>query len=247
MCIFVLNSKFKRLAHPKHVLFCFYIAIFFFPQSRNSSVGQVGICSLCPVTRWLLPHVFWLKHPFVTNLLCPSHEGPRHARGEPSILPHGSALLHPGSLPGSASEAGGGGFHFTASRAAVPTSVFSPWNMERELLGALSARIHEKGPDLYRTLTSQVANVREQKQTLGDAKVSSTTWPLLLPSPWGKWNRSVVSNPLQPYGHSLSGFPVYGIFQARVLEWVAISFPRGSSQLRDRTLVSHIVGRRFTV
>ena len=54
ICIFVLNSKFKRLAHPKHVLFCFYIASgFFFPQSRNSSVGQMGICSLCHVTRWL--------------------------------------------------------------------------------------------------------------------------------------------------------------------------------------------------
>ena len=38
-----------------------------------------------------------------------------------------------------------------------------------------------------------------------------------------------------------------GFFQARVLEWVAISFSRGSSQPRDRTRVSHIVGRRFTV
>ena len=36
-----------------------------------------------------------------------------------------------------------------------------------------------------------------------------------------------------------------GIFQARVLEWVAISFSRGSSRLRDRTQVSSIVGRRF--
>ena len=35
--------------------------------------------------------------------------------------------------------------------------------------------------------------------------------------------------------------------QARVLEWVAISFSRGSSWLRDRTLVSHIVGGFFTV
>ena len=27
---------------------------------------------------------------------------------------------------------------------------------------------------------------------------------------------------------------VHGILQARILEWVAIPFPRGSSQLRDR-------------
>ena len=38
-----------------------------------------------------------------------------------------------------------------------------------------------------------------------------------------------------------------GFFQARRLEWVAISFSRGSSRPRDRTQVSRIVGRRFTV
>ena len=42
-----------------------------------------------------------------------------------------------------------------------------------------------------------------------------------------------------------SGSSVYGILQARILEWVAISFSRGSSQSRDRTQVSHIAGRRF--
>ena len=40
---------------------------------------------------------------------------------------------------------------------------------------------------------------------------------------------------------------VHGIFQARVLEWVAISFSRGSSHHKDQSQVSHIVGRRFTV
>ena len=35
--------------------------------------------------------------------------------------------------------------------------------------------------------------------------------------------------------------------QARVLEWIAISFSKGSSQPRNRTSVSHIVDRRFTV
>ena len=38
----------------------------------------------------------------------------------------------------------------------------------------------------------------------------------------------------------------HGIFQARILGWVAISFSRGSSWPRDRTRVSHIVGRCFT-
>ena len=39
---------------------------------------------------------------------------------------------------------------------------------------------------------------------------------------------------------SPDSFSVHGIFQAKVLEWVAISFSRGSSQPRDRTRVSCI-------
>ena len=50
-----------------------------------------------------------------------------------------------------------------------------------------------------------------------------------------------------PMDCSLPCSPVRGIFQARVLEWAAISFSRGSSQPRDRTRVSRIVGRRFTI
>ena len=47
---------------------------------------------------------------------------------------------------------------------------------------------------------------------------------------------------------SLPGSSVHGIFQAIVLEWIAISFSRrGSSQPRDRTRVSHIVDRCFTI
>ena len=46
---------------------------------------------------------------------------------------------------------------------------------------------------------------------------------------------------------ALRSLSVQGIFQARVLEWIAISFSRGSSQPRDWTRVSHVVGRRFTV
>ena len=46
-----------------------------------------------------------------------------------------------------------------------------------------------------------------------------------------------------PMDCSLPGFSVHGIFQARVLEWVAISFSRGSSQPRDWTQVSLIVGK----
>ena len=50
-----------------------------------------------------------------------------------------------------------------------------------------------------------------------------------------------------PMDCSPPGFSVYGIVQARILEWIAIPFSRGTSQPRDRTLVSCIVGRFFTV
>ena len=46
---------------------------------------------------------------------------------------------------------------------------------------------------------------------------------------------------------SLPGSSVHGIFQARILEWVAISFSRKSSQPRDRTRVSCFAGRFGTI
>ena len=60
-----------------------------------------------------------------------------------------------------------------------------------------------------------------------------------------KWseNLSVVSHSLRP----LPGSSVHGILQAIILEWVAVPFCRGSSQPRDRTQVSYIAGKFFTI
>ena len=46
-----------------------------------------------------------------------------------------------------------------------------------------------------------------------------------------------------PMDCSPPGSSIYGILQARILEWVAIPFSRESPQPRDRTWVSHIAGR----
>ena len=51
---------------------------------------------------------------------------------------------------------------------------------------------------------------------------------------------------LQPMNCSQPGSSVHGILQARILEWIAIPFSRGSSWPRDRTLVSRIAGWFFT-
>ena len=49
-----------------------------------------------------------------------------------------------------------------------------------------------------------------------------------------------------PMDGSLPGSSVHGVLQARILEWIAISFSRGSSQPRYQTLASCILGRFFS-
>ena len=51
---------------------------------------------------------------------------------------------------------------------------------------------------------------------------------------------------LQPMDGSLPGSSVHGILQVKILEWVAISFSRGSSRPTNQTQVSCIAGRLFT-
>ena len=60
-------------------------------------------------------------------------------------------------------------------------------------------------------------------------------------------SRSVMSDSLRPVDCSPSGPSVHGILQAKVLEWVAISFSRESSWPRDWTQVSRIAGRLFNL
>ena len=50
----------------------------------------------------------------------------------------------------------------------------------------------------------------------------------------------------KPMDYSPPGSSVHGIFQARILEWVAISFSKESSQIRDWTHISCIAGEFFT-
>ena len=56
----------------------------------------------------------------------------------------------------------------------------------------------------------------------------------------------IKRNKTQNKNCSLSGSSVHGISQARLLEWVATSFSRGSSLPRDQTHVSCLAGKFFT-
>ena len=60
-------------------------------------------------------------------------------------------------------------------------------------------------------------------------------------------SRSVMSNSVTPWTVARQDPLSMGIPQARIPEWVAMPSSRGSSQPKDRTQVSRIAGRFFTV
>ena len=59
-------------------------------------------------------------------------------------------------------------------------------------------------------------------------------------------SRSVCSTLCDPMDYSLPDSSIHGISQAKILDWVAISFSRRSSQTRDSTYGSQIAGGFFT-
>ena len=74
----------------------------------------------------------------------------------------------------------------------------------------------------------------------GDIRDSRWKVPSLLhgklrqPVKWKSLSCLTICNPMDS--------AVHGILQARILEWIAFPFSRGSSQPRDRTQVSHTAG-----
>ena len=63
---------------------------------------------------------------------------------------------------------------------------------------------------------------------------------------WWWFSRWVVSDSCNPRGCSLPASSIHGIFQGRILEWVAIAFSRGFSWPRNWIPVSCTAGRFFT-
>ena len=88
-------------------------------------------------------------------------------------------------------------------------------------------------------------------------KILPLSLPLYMapPNAFQRWKDIILCDGLlakscltlyNPMDCSLPGSSVHGIFQVRILEWVAISFSRGSSQSRDRTQVFCTASRFFT-
>ena len=95
---------------------------------------------------------------------------------------------------------------------------------------------------------SQLTSLRNPESSLPQWWIFSS-W-CSLPS-WSevKWMKIAQSclTLCDPMDCSLPGSSVHRILQARILEWVAIPFFRGSSQPWDKTQVSGIAGRFFTI
>ena len=91
---------------------------------------------------------------------------------------------------------------------------------------------------------SNTQEVSSSAQKCGNWKISVSSFSEVLLSELLSPSCLTLCHPMDC---SLPGSSVHGIFQAIVLEWIAISFSRGSSQPRAQIQVSHIVDRCFTL
>ena len=80
------------------------------------------------------------------------------------------------------------------------------------------------------------------------SKVKDLCWELLssLDSKWLSPVRCKLLSHVRFCATDPMDYTVYGILQARILEWVTFPLSRGSSQPRDGIQVSHIAGGFFT-
>ena len=126
--------------------------------------------------------------------------------------------------------------HSVMSNSLQPVGLYSRWNSPGQEWVAFPFSRGSSQP-------------RDQTQVSRIAGGFFTSWATREALCTRKWSEVAQSCPTlwDPMDCSLPGFSVHGIFQARILEWVAISFSRGSSWPRDQTQVSCIAGRRFTL
>ena len=94
--------------------------------------------------------------------------------------------------------------------------------MKREKLGA------PKTIDFWFDSTSLVAQTVKRQPTMWETRLQSLGREYLLEKEMATHSNILAWEICSPPGSS-----VHGIFQARILEWVAIPFSRGSSPPRD--------------
>ena len=133
----------------------------------------------------------------------------------------------------------------------MPTHPANRWERQRQMLVAAKARQQVNGEILVQVLPwgtlSPVINTSPWRWLQPTQEKSQKPLHPCLLSESESVSCSIVSDSLQPHGLYPPGSSVHGILQARILEWVAIPFSRGSSRPRDQTWVSCIAGRFFTI
>ena len=155
-----------------------------------------------------------------------------------SLRPHG--LYCPWNSPGQNTRVGS----LSLLQGVFPTQGSNPGLPHcRSILSQLS---HKGSPHGLR-VKFKFTNRTPKPPWAGPARVSSVFPCLCSPC---KSESEVTQSCLtlcDPMDYSLPGSSVHGVFLARILQWVAIFFSRGSSPPRDRTRVSCIAVRHFTV
>ena len=116
------------------------------------------------------------------------------------------------------------------------------FHTEQRKEGVIKEIIHEKFPKI--NITSTAARKYCNKYT--KLKYLQSEWYSLMYESESEVAQSCPTL-CDPVDCSPPGSSVHGVLQARILEWVAISFSRGSSRPRNRTHVSRIAGRRFNL
>ena len=100
-----------------------------------------------------------------------------------------------------------------------------------------------ESPDVVKLRKTSIFHLKTDLEMLGLSNEGMCAWE------WKKEREVAQSCPTLcgPMDCSPPDSSIHEIFQARVLEWVGISFSRASSWLRDRTQVSHHADRRIRV
>ena len=136
-----------------------------------------------------------------------------------------------------------------------PLTLWKPWTVLKEM--EIPDRIIWLQRNLY---AGQEAAVRTGHGTTNWFQIGKGVLQVLSPCAYChpayltymqnvKWSEVAQLCPTlcYPVDCSPPGSSVHGILQARILEWVAISFSRGSSWPRDQTQISRIAGRHFNL
>ena len=123
-----------------------------------------------------------------------------------------------------------------------PNGLYSPWNSPCQntgmgsfslLQGIFPTQGSNPGFPHCRQILYQLSHNRSPVYSISEVK-------------WSEVAQSCLSL-CDPMDCSLTGSSINGILQARILDWVASSFSRGSSRPRDWTRVSGTAGRCFTL